>query len=207
MLKLVRRYLQSGIMEGGVTEQRTEGTPQGGPLSPLLSNILLNDLDKELERRGHRFCRYADDCNIYVKSRRAGERVMDSLKAFLEGKLRLKVNETKSQVARPWESKFLGYSMTVHRSPRLKVAGQSVERFKEKVRQLIRKGRGRNLERFIAEDLNPLVGQLLQESHDLRHLRGTRRMAVAQAALPDLAEVETGLHPSTPPDSLGVRGG
>ena len=157
MLKLVRRYLQSGIMEGGVTEQRTEGTPQGGPLSPLLSNILLNDLDKELERRGHRFRRYADDCNIYVKSRRAGERVMDSLKAFLEGKLRLKVNETKSQVARPWESKFLGYSMTVHRSPRLKVAGQSVERFKEKVRQLIRKGRGRNLERFIAEDLNPLV--------------------------------------------------
>jgi RNA-directed DNA polymerase len=157
MLKLVRRYLQSGIMEGGLVEQRTEGTPQGGPLSPLLSNILLDDLDKELERRGHRFCRYADDCNIYVKSRRAGERVMDSLKGFLAGKLRLKVSETKSRVARPWESKFLGYSMTVHRSPRLKVAGQSVERFKDKVRQLIRKGRGRNLERFIAEDLNPLV--------------------------------------------------
>ena len=157
VLKLVRSYLQSGIMEGGLVEQRTEGTPQGGPLSPLLSNILLDDLDKELERRGHRFCRYADDCNIYVKSRRAGERVMESLKAFLAEKLRLKVNETKSQVARPWESKFLGYSMTVHRNPRLKVAAQSVERFKDKVRQLIRKGRGRNLERFIAEDLNPLV--------------------------------------------------
>ena len=157
MLKLIRRYLQSGIMEGGLAEQRTEGTPQGGPLSPLLSNILLDDLDKELEKRGHRFCRYADDCNVYVKSRRAGERVMESLKAFLAGKLRLKVNETKSRVARPWESKFLGYSMTVHRSPRLKVAGESVKRFKAKVRQLIRKGRGRNLERFIAGDLNPLV--------------------------------------------------
>jgi len=157
VLKLVRRYLQSGIMEGGLAQQRIEGTPQGGPLSPLLSNILLDDLDKELEKRGHRFCRYADDCNIYVKSRRAGERVMNSLKGFLEARLRLKVNEAKSQVTRPWESKFLGYSMTMHRSPRLKVAGHSVERFKGKVRQLIRKGRGRNLERFITENLNPLV--------------------------------------------------
>ena len=157
LLKLVRGYLQSGIMEGGLVEQRREGTPQGGPLSPLLSNILLDDLDKELERRGHRFCRSADDGNVYVKSRRAGERVMNSLKDFLAGKLRLKVNETKSQVVRPWESKFLGYSMTVHRSPRLKVANQSVERLKDKVRQLVRKGRGRNLERFIKEDLNPLV--------------------------------------------------
>lgn len=119
---------------------RVEGTPQGGPLSPLLSNILLDDLDKELERRGHRFCRYADDCNVYVKSRRAGERVMASLKAFLMGKLRLKVNEAKSSVTRPWEAKFLGYSMTVQRQPRLKVAARSVERFKDKVRQLIRGG-------------------------------------------------------------------
>lgn len=157
MLKLVRGYLQSGIMEGGLVEQRTEGTPQGGPLSPWLSSILLDDRDKELERRGHRFCRYADDGNMYVKSCRAGQRVLCSLKAFLATKLRLKVNETKSQVARPWECKFLGYSMTVHRSPRLKVAGQSVEGFKGKVRQLIRKGRGRNSERFITEDLNPLV--------------------------------------------------
>jgi RNA-directed DNA polymerase len=157
MLGLIRRYLQSGMMVGGLVEQRVEGTPQGGPLSPLLSNILLDDLDKELERRGHRFCRYADDCNVYVKSERAGERVMASLKAFLGGKLRLKVNEAKSSVTRPWKAKFLGYSMTVHRQPRLKVAERSVERFKEKVRQLTRKGRGRNLERFIEEDLNPVV--------------------------------------------------
>ena len=123
VLKLIRRYLQSGIMEGGVVGQRTEGTPQGGPLSPLLSNILLDDLDKELERRGHRFCRYADDCNIYVRSLRAGERVMKSIKAYLADKLKLAVNETKSRVARPWERKFLGYSMTMDRHPRLKAGG------------------------------------------------------------------------------------
>jgi len=157
VLTLIRRYLQSGIMVGGLVEQRVEGTPQGGPISPLLSNILLDDLDQELERRGHRFCRYADDCNVYVKSRRAGERVRASLKAFLTGKLRLKVNEAKSSVTRPWEAKFLGYSMTVHRQPRLKVAARSVERFKDKVRQLVRQGRGRNLERFIEQDLNPVV--------------------------------------------------
>jgi group II intron reverse transcriptase/maturase len=157
MLGLTRRYLQSGMMVGGLVEQRIEGTPQGGPLSPLLSNILLDDLDKELERRGHRFCRYADDCNVYVKSARAGERVMASLKAFLGGKLRLKVNEAKSSVTRPWETKFLGYSMTVHRQPRLKVAARSVERFKDKVRQLVHVGRGRNLQRFIDKDLNPVV--------------------------------------------------
>jgi RNA-directed DNA polymerase len=157
VLGLIRRYLQSGIMLGGVVEQRVEGTPQGGPLSPLLSNILLDDLDQELERRGHRFCRYADDCNVYVKSCRAGERVMASLKAFLWDKLRLKVNEAKSSVARPWEAKFLGYSMTVQRQPRLKVAARSVRRLKDKVRQLIRVGRGSNLERFIQKDLNPVV--------------------------------------------------
>lgn len=157
MLGLIRRYLQSGMMVGGLVEQRVEGTPQGGPLSPLLSNILLDDLDKELERRGHRFCRYADDCNVYVKSARAGERVMTSLKAFLGEKLRLKVNEAKSSVTRPWETKFLGYSMTVHRQPRLKVAARSVERFKDKVRQLVHVGRGRNLQRFIEKDLNPVV--------------------------------------------------
>jgi len=157
MLGLIRRYLQSGMMVGGLMEQRVEGTPQGGPLSPLLSNILLDDLDKELERRGHRFCRYADDCNVYVKSARAGERVMASLKAFLGEKLRLKVNEAKSSVTHPWETKFLGYSMTVHRQPRLKVAARSVERFKDKVRQLVHVGRGRNLQRFIEKDLNPVV--------------------------------------------------
>lgn len=157
VLGLIRRYLQSGIMEGGVAGVRSEGTPQGGPLSPLLSNILLDDLDKELERRGHRFCRYADDCNIYVKSLRAGERVKESIKAFLWSKLKLVVNETKSRVSRPWEGKFLGYSMTVDRRPRLKAAGESVKRFRDKVRQLTRRGRGRNMERFIKEDLNPLL--------------------------------------------------
>ena len=107
---------------------RREGTPQGGPLSPLLSNVLLDELDKELERRGHRFCRYADDCNVYVQSRRAGERVMESLEKFLWERLRLKVNRDKSAVARPWRRKFLGYSVTVHRTPRLKVAPGSVKR-------------------------------------------------------------------------------
>ena len=134
ILLVIRRYLQAGIMEGGVVEARTEGTPQGGPLSPLLSNILLDDLDKELERRGHSFCRYADDSNMYVESRQAGERVKDSLTRFLLQKLRLKINEAKSAVARPWERKFLGYSMTWNRKPRLKVAPASVKRVKEKIR-------------------------------------------------------------------------
>jgi RNA-directed DNA polymerase len=157
LLLLIRRYLQSGIMEGGIVEQRSEGAPQGGPLSPLLSNILLDDLDKELEKRGHRFCRYADDCNVYVQSRAAGERVMTSIKSFLVRRLRLKVNEAKSQVARPSQRKFLGYSVTVHREPRLKVAGESIQRLRGKVRQLFRRGRGRNLRRFINEELNPLL--------------------------------------------------
>ena len=122
MLRLIRRYLQSGIMEGGLAQPREEGTPQGGPLSPLLSNILLDDLDKELERRSHCFCRYADDCNIYVRTRQAGERVIASLKRYLEKKLRLKVNEAKSRVDRPWNCKFLGYSMTMQRRPRLQAA-------------------------------------------------------------------------------------
>ena len=157
MLRLIRRYLESGIMEGGLVEPREEGTPQGGPLSPLLTNILLDDLDKELEKRSHCFCRYADDCNIYVSTRQSGERVMDSLKRYLEKKLRLKVNEAKSRVDRPWKRKFLGFSMTLQRRPRLQVAVQSVERFKVKARQMFRQGRGRNLERFIMEDLNPLL--------------------------------------------------
>src|SRR3989454_10838719 len=121
-LRLIRRYLQAGIMLNGITEQRTEGTPQGSPLSPLLSNIVLDELDKELERRGHSFCRYADDCNIYVRSPEAGERVMTSVTRFLERRLHLRVNKEKSAVARPWVRKFLGYSMTPDREPRLKVA-------------------------------------------------------------------------------------
>ncbi len=156
VLKLIRRYLEAGRMEGGVASARTEGTPQGGPLSPLLSNILLTDLDRELEKRGHRFCRYADDCNIYVGSERSGQRVMTAITAFLERRLKLKVNADKSAVARPWQRKFLGYSLTWHREPKLRIAEPSRKRFAEKVRKALRAGRGRSLKRVI-EDLNPLL--------------------------------------------------
>jgi RNA-directed DNA polymerase len=157
VLAVIRRYLQAGTMAGGVEPPRQEGTPQGGPLSPLLSNILLDDLDKELERRGHTFCRYADDCNIYVQSRRAGERVLASITSYLKKQLRLKVNQDKSAVGRPWQRKFLGYSMTMHKQPRLKVAPASVARLKSKLRAEFRRGRGRNLGRFITENLKPLL--------------------------------------------------
>lgn len=156
VLRLIRKCLQAGIMDGGLVSPRTEGTPQGGPLSPLLSNILLDDLDRELERRGHKYCRYADDCNIYVRSQRAGERVLESLTRFLEKKLRLKVNREKSAVDRPGKRKFLGYSMTWHKEPRLKVAPESVKRLKDKLREKFRQGRGRNIGRFI-EELAPLL--------------------------------------------------
>ena len=156
LLLMIRRYLASGILYEGVVQAHTEGTPQGSPLSPLLSNILLDDLDKELERRGHRFCRYADDCNIYVKSTKAGERVMASLARFLEKKLRLKVNGKKSAVAAPWIRKFLGYSMTRQKVPRLKVAPESVRRMKAQIKEVLRKGRGRAISRVIT-DLTPLL--------------------------------------------------
>ena len=154
--KLIRRYLEAGLMEGGVASARAEGTPQGGPLSPLLSNILLTDLDRELEKRGQGFCRYADDCNIYVGSKQSGERVMTAITAFLERRLKLQVNAAKSAVARPWQRKFLGYSMTWHRKPKLKIASPSRERFAEKVRQTLRRARGRSLKQVI-EQLNPVL--------------------------------------------------
>ncbi len=157
MLGLIRRYLESGIMRQGVVEPRTEGTPQGGPLSPLLSNILLDDLDKELERRGHAFCRYADDCNIYTGSQRAGQRVMSTVSQFLKEILRLTVNLKKSAVDRPWKRKFLGFSLSVERVSRVRVAPESVERFKDKLRAKFRVGRGRNLGRFLTEDLQPFL--------------------------------------------------
>jgi len=156
VLKLIRQYLQAGILLDGVVSARSEGTPQGGPLSPLLSNILLDELDKELERRGHAFCRYADDCNIYVHSRRVGERVKASLTRFLAEHLRLRVNEKKSAVARPWQRKFLGYSMTFHKQPRLKPAAESGKRFKEKVRVILRTARGHAIGNTI-EALTPLL--------------------------------------------------
>ena len=151
ILKLIRSYLQAGIMVDGLTKASREGTPQGGPLSPLLSNIMLDDLDKELERRGHKFCRYADDCNIYVGSKKAGEKVMASITRFLERRLKLKVNPAKSAVDRPWKRKFLGYSMTCHKQPRLKVAKEAIKRLKGKLREIFRMGRGRNLGRIIEE--------------------------------------------------------
>jgi RNA-directed DNA polymerase len=154
VLLLIRRYLQAGMFEGGMASPRSEGTPQGGPLSPLLSNILLDELDKELERRGHAFCRYADDCNIYVKSQKAGERVKSSVTTFLEERLRLTVNQAKSAVDRPWKRSFLGYSMTYHQKPRLKVAPGPVKRLIAKVREISRRGRGRRLETVI-EELTP----------------------------------------------------
>jgi RNA-directed DNA polymerase len=153
LLKLIRRYLQAGLMLDGVVSSRQSGTPQGGPLSPLLSNVLLDDLDRELERRGHRFCRYADDCNIYVRSERAGQRVMASITDFLERKLKLRVNREKSAVARPWKRKFLGYTVTMHKKPLLKPAPESVKRAKVKIRRITKSGKGRNLLRVI-ETLN-----------------------------------------------------
>jgi group II intron reverse transcriptase/maturase len=157
VLRLIRAYLRAGMMVNGVVRERAKGTPQGGNLSPLLANIILDDLDKELERRGHSFCRYADDCNIYVQSRKAGERVMSSLTRFLERKLKLRVNKEKSAVARPWERKFLGYSFTWESRPRIRVAKESIRRFSENIKELWRKGRGKNLERFIRWDVNPVI--------------------------------------------------
>jgi len=151
VLRLTRGYLQAGMMEGGLVSPRLEGTPQGGPLSPLLSNILLDELDKELERRGHRFVRYADDANVYVRSKRAGERTMATLERFLWKRLRLRINREKSAVGRPWERKFLGYSVTMHWEPKLKVAPESVRRLKAKLRILFRRGRGRSLPRVCQE--------------------------------------------------------
>jgi len=157
ILTLIRRYLQAGMLEGGLVSPRREGAPQGGPLSPLLSNVLLTELDRELERRGHRFCRYADDCNIYVRSRRSGERVMVSVTRFLERSLRLKVNTDKSAVDRPWRRSFLGYSVSWHeRQVRLRVAPKSLKAFMAKLRPLLKRSRGQSLNTTI-RSLNPVL--------------------------------------------------
>jgi RNA-directed DNA polymerase len=156
VLRLIRRYLEAGMMADGLVSQRTEGTPQGGPLSPLLSNILLTELDRELERRGHAFCRYADDCNIYVKSQQAGERVMASITRFLADTLKLTVNAAKSAVARPWTRKFLGYSLTWHKAPKLKIAPTSLKRLDDNIREVLKGARGRRLTTVITQ-LNPIL--------------------------------------------------
>jgi group II intron reverse transcriptase/maturase len=152
VLKLIRAYLNSGVMVGGVVRDTEEGTPQGGPLSPLLSNIMLDDLDKELEKRGHKFVRYADDCNIYVRTPRAGERVMESVKGFLEKKLKLKVNPKKSKVDRASRVKILGFSFYKRKGEVLiRVANRSLERFREKLRRLTKRTRSDKLEDVIQE--------------------------------------------------------
>jgi RNA-directed DNA polymerase len=151
VLKLIRGFLTAGVMEGGLASPTVEGTPQGGPLSPLLSNLMLDVLDKELEKRGHRFVRYADDCNIYVRSRRAGERVMAGIEQFLTKRLKLKVNKAKSAVAKPSVRKFLGFSFTGGREPRRRIAPQALARFKARVRELTRRTRGRSLAQIVKE--------------------------------------------------------
>jgi RNA-directed DNA polymerase len=153
---IIRRYLEAGMMAEGIVSPRTEGTPQGGPLSPLLSNVLLTELDRELERRGHAFCRYADDCNIYVRSQQAGERVMASITRFLADTLQLTVNAAKSAVARPWVRTFLGYSFTWHQALRLRIAPTSLKRLEDKVRGVLKGARGRSLATIIAA-LNPTL--------------------------------------------------
>jgi len=156
VLRLVRSYLTAGVLADGLFEASQEGTPQGGPLSPLLSNLVLDELDRELERRRHRFVRYADDCNVYVRSEQAGLRVMASLTRFIERRLKLQVNAHKSAVARPWQRSFLGFTVTDEVQPRRRIAEKALARFKDRVRDLTRRHRGVNLQRMIA-DLNPLL--------------------------------------------------
>jgi RNA-directed DNA polymerase len=159
ILLLIRRYLQSGIMKEGLISFPDEGTPQGGPLSPLLSNILLDDFDKELEKRGHRFCRYADDCNIYVKSEKAGKRVMETATRYLTKKLKLKVNLGKSAVDKPCNRKFLGFcfgqGLITKKPNQIKVHSSRIKRFKDGVRKIIKQGKGKNIPRIIQDELIP----------------------------------------------------
>ena len=156
LLRVIRAFLEAGAMQNGCCVSSDEGTPQGGNLSPLLANILLDDLDKTLERRGHKFVRYADDCNVYVKSLRAGKRVMESLKRFLEEHLKLKVNESKSAVDRPWKRKFLGFSFTRERASRIRLSPKSIGQFKDKIRRLTGRSWGISMSERIAR-VNKLI--------------------------------------------------
>lgn len=158
LLQLLHKYLKTGIMINGVVMNSEEGTPQGGPLSPLLSNIVLDELDKELEKRGHSFVRYADDCNIYVKTPKAGNRVMKSVTSFIEGKLKLKVNTSKSAVGRPWKRKFLGFSFTAHKEPKVRIAKTSMNRMKDKIRDITSRSKPYSMEQRIAKLNQYLTG-------------------------------------------------
>jgi RNA-directed DNA polymerase len=160
MLKLIRAFLEAGVMEDGLVSPVDEGTPQGGPLSPLLSNLVLDELDRELERRGHRFVRYADDSNIYVGSERAGQRVMESVTRFITNRLKLKVNQAKSAVARPGERKFLGFSFTGEREPRRRIAPKAIARFKGRIREQTRRTRGISLKQMVKQITTYLRGWL-----------------------------------------------
>jgi len=151
LLKLIRAFLNAGVMANGLVSPTDEGTPQGGPLSPLLSNLVLDELDRELEKRGHRFVRYADDCNIYVRSERAGQRVMESMERFISRKLKLRVNVTKSAVARPWERTCLGFTFTAHRQPKRRIAPKALARLTRKVRDLTRRTRGIRVETMVRQ--------------------------------------------------------
>jgi len=158
MLKLIRGFLRAGVLEGGLVSPIDEGTPQGGPLSPLLSNIVLDELDRELEQRGHRFVRYADDCNIYVRSQRAGERVMKSVSQFITSKLKLKVNDDKSAVARPGRRKFLSFSFLGSEIVKRRIAAKAIVRFKQRVRELTRRTTGVSIETMVAQLSRYLTG-------------------------------------------------
>ncbi len=160
ILRLIRSFLEAGLMDNGLVSPRNEGMPQGGPLSPLLSNLMLDELDRELEKRGLRFCRYADDCNIYVKSQRAGERVMKKITHFLRHRLRLKVNQSKSAVAHPWERKFLGFTFSVGNTAYKRVAPESVRRLKDRIRKLTARSRGRSFDQVVSETSRYLKGWL-----------------------------------------------
>ncbi|OAB41581.1 group II intron reverse transcriptase/maturase [Paenibacillus macquariensis subsp. defensor] len=158
VLKLIRKYLQSGVMINGIVMDSKEGAPQGGPLSPLLSNVVLDELDKELEKREHLFVRYADDCNIYVKTRKAGERVKKSITAFIENQLKLKVNQDKSGVDRPWKRKFLGFSLTWNKDPKVRIAAQSMKKVKKKIREITSRKKALSMEERISELNRYLTG-------------------------------------------------
>ena len=158
LLKLIRAFLNAGVMENGLVSPSVEGTPQGGPLSPLLSNLVLDELDRELERRGHRFVRYADDCNIYVRSERAGQRVMESISRFITQKLKLKVNEAKSAVARPQERKFLGFSFTAGPDIKRTIAPKSLDRFKQRIRDITRRAKGVSIKATMEELARYMLG-------------------------------------------------
>ncbi len=177
VLKLIRKFLQSGVMINGVVMDTTAGAPQGGPLSPLLSNIVLDELDKELEKRSHRFVRYADDCNIYVKSAKSGKRVKESITKFIEGKLKLKVNQEKSAVDRPWRRKFLGFSFTSNLSPKIRISKESLKKVKSKIREITSRSKPLSIENRIKLLSKYLIGwcgyfALAETPSPFKHLDG-----------------------------------